>query len=618
MLKKIIAFSLLAISALNANPICSQFKEFKEFNGHYYALSAKQITFDEALQLGANSGGYIAIPNDNKENDFISSLLKNNEIAWIGIYDKDYTQNFCYENKECLYNSTRFKTVSGQYPIYSKWGLNQPDNLIRNNDIDSSGKALVKPLGEHWVGINKQGMWADYGNHISNANNPIRYYAVFEWNEMPYCYNKHINLENNENIALRCSTMISDGSNFEIGANAKSFLCEKDKKGIDYCPYGLERCENKQTLSDGISIKHYDYILVEKLSNGLCPEHFTPMECALNESEKFRAKKDKYGKAITRIMDGKCEYLVEWQIQDIFKLSFGDTWEIASSQSAVAACRYKYDFYEYSCGEVDEDKEFEVYNKGGNCTPQSIADLIDTDGDGIGDSCNEAIVPKNNCAIKKFVCPSNPNRECVQLGDDFQCSEYPCFESGESKDTSSPIGSLDKNNQGWNSQGLCEFEPMVLNGIDNRCRSEDKINGINDGGCCNPIMVGLNNFSCDEAEKKLARQIEEGLCYEIGSYCANGDKDNCIETKSSYCCFNSKAARLVVEQGKIQLNKNFGLPTLPDCSGLNEDDLKKIDFSKIRMEELVSDFVGGLEQTTITAEKLGIKEILENTLRKSK
>lgn len=47
------------------------------------------------------------------------------------------------------------------------------------------------------------------------------------------------------------------------------------------------------------------------------------------------------------------------------------------------------------------------------CSPQSVDDLIDTNGDGIGDSCNSSIAPAKNCLGVTRTCPFDNSRECA-------------------------------------------------------------------------------------------------------------------------------------------------------------------------------------------------------------
>ena len=98
---------------------------------------------------------------------------------------------------------------------------------------------------------------------------------------------------------------------------------------------------------------------------------------------------------------------------------------------------------------------------------------------------------------------------------------------------------------------------------------------------------------CKGEEKALAMKRDKKLCHYIGSYCAETDPifKKCITRKSTYCCFNSKLARIFQQQGKAQLGISFGGAKSPDCRGFTVEELTRIDFSKFDLEELFADLI---------------------------
>jgi conjugal transfer mating pair stabilization protein TraN len=111
--------------------------------------------------------------------------------------------------------------------------------------------------------------------------------------------------------------------------------------------------------------------------------------------------------------------------------------------------------------------------------------------------------------------------------------------------------------------------------------------------CCNSggwgVSLGLS--SCDEDSKKLAQLRNEGKCVQIGTYCAEKEPilKTCIRKKTVFCCFGSKFAKLLQEQGKRQLGQNFGSPEQPNCRGFTAEELSRIDFSKLDLTEISRD-----------------------------
>ena len=63
----------------------------------------------------------------------------------------------------------------------------------------------------------------------------------------------------------------------------------------------------------------------------------------------------------------------------------------------------------------------------------------------------------------------------------------------------------------------------------------------------------------------------------------------CTETRESYCCFNSRLARHINEQGRGQLGKTWGLPQAPDCSGFTLEQLQSLDFSRMNLAEFYAE-----------------------------
>ncbi len=81
------------------------------------------------------------------------------------------------------------------------------------------------------------------------------------------------------------------------------------------------------------------------------------------------------------------------------------------------------------------------------------------------------------------------------------------------------------------------------------------------------------------------------LCVGVGSYCSTRIPiiRVCTEITESYCCFNSRLARLINEQGRTQLGKIWGAPQAPDCSGFTPAQLQSLDFSRMDLAEFYAE-----------------------------
>ncbi|ELY4007660.1 conjugal transfer protein TraN [Cronobacter dublinensis] len=100
--------------------------------------------------------------------------------------------------------------------------------------------------------------------------------------------------------------------------------------------------------------------------------------------------------------------------------------------------------------------------------------------------------------------------------------------------------------------------------------------------------------ACDQTSMETSMQAGSGYCHEVGTYCKKKvPLLGCVQKATSYCCFNSKLARIIHEQGRPQL-KNFngwGDPGAPQCRGFTPEEFQSIDFAKIDLTEYVEDMV---------------------------
>lgn len=110
-------------------------------------------------------------------------------------------------------------------------------------------------------------------------------------------------------------------------------------------------------------------------------------------------------------------------------------------------------------------------------------------------------------------------------------------------------------------------------------------------------------LSCQEAEKLLAMHREANLCLPVGSFCSRRVPiiRTCIEQTQSYCCFNSRLARIINEQGRGQVGKGWGSGKRPDCSGFTPEEFEQIDFSRIDLSEFIAEVVASVRVPSASA-----------------
>lgn len=262
-IKKIMTILLWLASTSLWSMQCTDFGEFKEYGGHYYAITGMKYTFSQAKQIAENNGGYIAIPNDAGENNFLATTFG---ATWIGVYDPSLSQlGLCYFGNVCSVNASRFSTVKNTALSYSNWANGEPNNAVYEYDI-VNGKQMVAPLGEHWVVIGENGQWGSFGNHAQESNNPVQFKAIFEFDTKPECV---VGGPTSEPATERKCTdtiyntgsssagqIVNNGDGDVAMTTSNTFTCQNDTYGNEYCPTQLAKCDAVWGYQDGYSVSH--------------------------------------------------------------------------------------------------------------------------------------------------------------------------------------------------------------------------------------------------------------------------------------------------------------------------------------------------------------------------
>lgn len=117
------------------------------------------------------------------------------------------------------------------------------------------------------------------------------------------------------------------------------------------------------------------------------------------------------------------------------------------------------------------------------------------------------------------------------------------------------------------------------------------------------LMILNELMSCEQQEVMTAMKVRQGLCRKVGTYCSAKILGFCYERTRSYCCFNSRLAKIINEQGRAQIGKGWGTPKNPDCSGFTQDEFERIDFSRIDMTPFLNEIMSNTKLPNI--EQLG-------------
>jgi hypothetical protein len=122
----------------------------------------------------------------------------------------------------------------------------------------------------------------------------------------------------------------------------------------------------------------------------------------------------------------------------------------------------------------------------------------------------------------------------------------------------------------------------------------------------------LHLSSCDAAEIELRTLRDKRLCVQVGTYCAEKHLGQCTRKKTTFCCYGTKMARLIQENGRAQLGIGFGNPESPDCSGFSSEQLSRINFSRINFSEIFEDI---RNQTVVKDQRQSLAQVSAERLQ---
>lgn len=124
--------------------------------------------------------------------------------------------------------------------------------------------------------------------------------------------------------------------------------------------------------------------------------------------------------------------------------------------------------------------------------------------------------------------------------------------------------------------------------------------------------LGLKLDQCNEEELMLIEAARNGRCHLVGSYCSSDTPLGCARTRLNWCCFNSKLARIVNEQGRPQLAKGWGSAKTPDCSGFTPAQLQSLNFAAMDLSEFYSDVMAKAKGMDTTQAQQNVMERVQN------
>lgn len=105
--------------------------------------------------------------------------------------------------------------------------------------------------------------------------------------------------------------------------------------------------------------------------------------------------------------------------------------------------------------------------------------------------------------------------------------------------------------------------------------------------------------ACPADQMETALKNDSGYCHFIGTHCVKEMFGSCTQDEEVYCCFNSKLARIIQEQGRPQIPAMGGWGTVeePNCRGFAPQEFQSLDFSRIDFSEYYAELRHKTEST---------------------
>ena len=188
-----------------------------------------------------------------------------------------------------------------------------------------------------------------------------------------------------------------------------------------------------------------------------------------------------------------------------------------------------------------------------------------------------------------YQCQTSPGTttEIMDCGGQTMCMDGGCFDT--SYEPSNDLGQAASIVKAIKEAGN-DFDGNaneIFKGEDLRCSKAV----VGFSNCCKTDGWGQDAglAQCTSDEQRLALSRKSGLCHYMGSYCSNNTLLGCTSRKEVHCCFKSKLARIIHEQGRIQLGMDWGSTESPNCEGITIEQLQALDFSLIDFSEFYAD-----------------------------
>lgn len=111
-------------------------------------------------------------------------------------------------------------------------------------------------------------------------------------------------------------------------------------------------------------------------------------------------------------------------------------------------------------------------------------------------------------------------------------------------------------------------------------------------------------FACTAEDMATSVDLGFNLCHLVGQRSGGATLGMSLKKRNVYCCFSSILARLVHEQGRPQVNRSWGSPETPDCTGFTFGEFATLDFSVMDLSEYMQHIKAKVELTPAQAQAI--------------
>jgi len=439
-------------------------------------------------------------------------------------------------------------------------------------------------------------------NSKEALEDPIKFYNKEEYENLePFDYEEKFCEESKQGLRFKCLKTLVDPEIKHVPAHYEIISHYEPLRSTETILYIQRKYNAFREISKGS-----DYYSLMNSTGDLITHYWKRNELTIRKSipESFKAGEE--------IWSGTCGPLEAKEREGICRLinkvcpKGPETREVMSSVSGVAKS------YKVS-------KECWQYKMEYECRHPSLNNcsfLREQGCEQIGSSCLKHI--GNECVvfIQKLQCPkeSTVKKSILKAGEGkFKLSDLPQgapispnTELNEVVAKLSILQEVQKELRTTDGSAL----PHIFKGNLSRCTtafaSFSECCGKSDGW-----GHTLNLTGCNGEEQELAQKRGKGLCVEVGEYCAEKVLSVCIRKKKSFCCFPSKLARIVHEQGRPQLGISWGDGENPECRGFGISEFSRINFHRLNLSEIFSEIASRIKPKAVDVVKRNLTHSVE-------